>query len=155
MTDPAPGPRASPEYLHEIVAPSSDVDDLGHVSNVAIVRWVQEAALAHSAAVGWDFEAYLELGAVFVIRRIEIDYLRPAFAGDRIHLTTWVEGWKGASSVRRTRIVRGSDGLELARAKVQWAMVDLATGRPRRIPPEMGVAFAVDPYSVAGPRRAP
>lgn len=141
--------------MHDIVAADSEVDELGHVSNVAYVGWVQEAARAHSVAVGWDFEAYKSLGAVFVVRRIEIDYLRPTFAGDRISLITWVEGWKAASSLRRTRVVRSGDGTELARAAVQWALVDLATRRPRRIPPAMGEAFARVPYSMAGRSGAP
>ena len=125
------------EFHLDIVAAKEDIDELGHVSNVAYVRWVQEAARAHSEASGFGMAEYQKLGAVWVVRRHDIEYLLPAFAGDAIRLTTWVESWNAASAERRTRIVRG--GEELARATTLWVLV--ANGRPKRIPPEMRAAF--------------
>ncbi len=123
----------------EITTPPSDIDDLGHVSNVAFVRWIQEVAVAHSAASGWTFAEYQRIGAIFVVRKHEVEYLAPAFAGDRITLSTWVEAWTAATADRRTRIVR--DGVELVRATTLWVLVSTEGGRPRRIPPEMRGAF--------------
>lgn len=127
------------EFRLEVVASPDDVDELGHVSNLVYLRWVLDAARAHSRAVGWDFDAYRRLGAVWVVRHHEIDYLQPAFGGDRLQIVTWVESWAAASSVRRTRIER--DGRELAHAATQWVFVALDGGRPRRIPAEMRNAF--------------
>ena len=131
----------------EIVAAPEDVDNLGHVSNIAYVRWVQDVAVAHSVAVGWDYAAYVQAGAVFVVRRHEIEYVVPAYAGDRIRLVTWVQSWRGATCERRTRIERGSDGRELCRGVTQWVRVAAAaagqtSGRPKRIPPEIVSAFS-------------
>ena len=42
------------------------------------------AALAHSAAEGWPAEAYQKLGAGWVVRSHQIEYLQPAFPGDQI-----------------------------------------------------------------------
>ena len=134
--------RASPEFADELDAPAEDVDELGHVSNVAYIRWIQEVAKAHSRAVGWDHDAYKRLGAVFVVRRHEVDYLAPVYAGERVRLTTWIAGWSAATSERRTRIVRAGDGRELCRASTLWALVSLGSGRPRRVPPEIRAAFA-------------
>ena len=67
-----------------ITAAADDIDELGHVSNLVYLRWVLDAALAHSAAAGWDHAAYRRLGAVFVVRRHEIDYLAPVVAGDEV-----------------------------------------------------------------------
>jgi acyl-CoA thioester hydrolase len=125
-----------------MVAPSSDIDELGHVSNIAYVRWIQEVAKAHSAAVGLDHAAYLRLGAVFVVRRHEVEYLAPAYAGDEVRLETWIEKWSAATSERRTRIVRASDGRDLARATTVWAFISIETLRPRRIPAELVAIFA-------------
>ena len=132
---------ATREHRIDIVASSADVDELGHVSNVAFVRWVQEVAKAHSETVGWDVDAYRRLGAVFVVRRHEIDYLAPAFEGDRITIVTWIESWSAATSIRCTRVVRDSDQRELARAATTWALVSVESGRPRRIPREIVDAF--------------
>ena len=123
----------------------ADIDMLGHASNIAYLRWVQDVAVAHSAAVGLDMEGYSQLGAVFVVRRHEIDYMLPALLDDRIELLTHVESWKGASSERKTRIVRLRDGAELARAHTRWAYVSIETGRPTRIPAELQRAFGFTP----------
>ena len=126
----------------EIVASPDEIDELNHVSNLVYLRWVLRVAQAHSTAVGYDWDAYHELGAVFVVRRHEIDYLRSAYAGDHISLRTWVETWNGASCVRETSIVRISDGEELARASTLWAYVASDSGRPRRIPAALKDSFA-------------
>lgn len=132
----------------EVRAEAADIDELDHVSNLVYVRWVQQAATSHSAAIGWDFEAYRRLGAVFVVRRHEIDYLRSAVLGDRIVLRTWVDSWKAVSSVRMTSIVRldgpgdaPEGGTELARARTTWALVSTDTGRPVRIPDDLRERF--------------
>ena len=123
------------------IAQPEDIDELGHVSNIAYVRWVQDVATQHSSAVGLDFQAYQRLGGVFVVRRHEIDYLVPALVHDEIELLTHVESWKGAASERKTRIVRLRDGVLLARATTRWAYVSLTTGRPSRIPETIQHAF--------------
>ncbi len=50
-----------------------------------------------------------------------------------------------ASSVRRTRILRASDGTELCRASTDWAFLDLGRGRPRRIPEDIRIRFPIEP----------
>lgn len=131
---------ASPIFTLETVADKSVIDELSHVSNVAYVGWIQEAAKAHSRAVGWDSAAYFALGAVFVVRRHEIEYLAPLREGEAVRVSTWIEAWTAVTSERHTRIERAGGG-DVVRAKTLWAMIDFASGRPRRIPPEIREAF--------------
>ncbi|RMH39117.1 MAG: acyl-CoA thioesterase [Deltaproteobacteria bacterium] len=133
----------SPVYALDLIADPSDVDELGHISNLVYVRWVLDVARAHSDAVGWTHDAYRRLGAVWVVRRHEIDYLRPVRAGDRVQLATWVDAWRGASSIRRTSIRAGD--VEAARASTLWAFVSFDSGRPVRIPDRLKVDFAGAP----------
>src|SRR5262245_33450092 len=116
-----------------------DVDELGHVNNLVYVRWVLDAAMAHSRAVGWDFSAYRRAGGFFVVRRHEIEYLRPAFPGDRVRVDTWIDEWTRVTCLRRTRIVNGD--AELARAKTSWVFVAVDGGKPMRIPEDVTRSF--------------
>ena len=134
-------PRLSPVFTDEIVAAKDDIDELGHVSNLVYLRWVQDVAKAHSSSVGWDHARYVREGAVFVVREHHLAYLAPAFAGERLRVTTWIATWRGASSERRTRIERVADSRELARARTLWVFVSTEATRPRRIPPELVAAF--------------
>ena len=140
MTQPIPQPERRVFQLDLTVA-EADIDMLDHASNIAFVRWIQDVALAHSAAVGLTFQAYQRLGAVFMVVRHEIDYLRPALRGDALQARTWISSVRAASCVRSTQLVRASDEQLLARALTTWGFIEMATGRPRRIPEEVRVAF--------------
>jgi len=122
-----------------------DVDELGHAGNLVYVRWVLEAALAHSTSVGLDQAAYLARREVWVVRSHEIHYLRPALPGERLEIETRIASMAAANSIRRTRILRASDRVELCRATTDWAFLDLDRGRPRRIPQDIRSRFAIEP----------
>ena len=121
------------------------IDMLDHVSNIAYLRWIQDAALAPSAAVGLGLDAYGQLGAVFVVRRHEIDYLRPALRGETLEVRTWIDSAFAAKCKRATEIVRvaaAAEPIVVARAMTTWGFVEFATGRPVRIPDSVRAAFS-------------
>lgn len=132
-------------FVWPLTVAELDVDGLGHASNIAYVRWLQDAAVAHSSAVGLTYQRYVELGGVFVVRRHEIDYLRPALRGDALEVRTHVASVMAAKSERRYDVVRLSDETVMARAVTIWGFVDMASGRPSRIPDEIHVAFGFAP----------
>ncbi len=137
-----PEERSEPRIFQlDLVVEGADIDMLGHASNIAFVRWIQDVALAHSAAVGLDFEAYQRLGAVFMVVRHEIDYMRPALRGDVVQARTWISSVRAASCERSTQLVRASDGQTLAKGLTTWGFIEMASGRPRRIPEDVRVAF--------------
>ncbi|MDZ7619296.1 MAG: thioesterase family protein [Patescibacteria group bacterium] len=143
------GPPASVEirlrdvfrYCHTVV--SAEIDVLGHANNVAYVEWMQQAALAHSAALGWPFQRYKDHGSGWVARSHRIDYRQPALPGDEIVVETWVATMQKVTSVRQYRILRVADAKLLADAETKWAFINFATGQPVRIPAEISAAFAV------------
>jgi acyl-CoA thioester hydrolase len=133
-----PPPRAA--FSHRIIVTSRDIDPLGHANNVVYLQWVQDVAVAHSRAVGLDWDAYQKLGAIFVVRKHEIEYLSFALEGETLQVETWVSLTRGATSVRETRLCK-PDGTASARASTTWVLYDLASGRPRRVPPEVSKRF--------------
>jgi acyl-CoA thioester hydrolase len=128
---------------HMIERVVEQVDRQGHANNVLYVQWMQEAAVAHSSAVGLTPEKYTELGAAFVVRRHEIEYRRPAPLGARIQVHTWITGFRGPTSRRCYRFLNADTHEELARAMTDWVYIDTATSRPTRVPPEVTRLFPV------------
>jgi acyl-CoA thioester hydrolase len=128
------------EYPH--VVTHEDIDELGHAGNFHFVRWMQHAAVAHSAANGWPPERHYELGAGWVVRSHQITYLKPAFEGDELVITTWVGNIRPATSLRHYEI-RRNDGALLARAETDWAFINYATQRPVRIPAAVADCFEI------------
>jgi len=129
----------SERFSFPIIADEADIDGLGHVSNLVYLRWVLEAATAHSTARGWDLDAYKQLGSVWVVRRHELDYLGQVTLGQSLVAETWVDSWKQVSCVRKTELIR--DGQVVARCATTWAFLSLASGRPQRIPEQLLAAF--------------
>jgi acyl-CoA thioester hydrolase len=129
------------EYPHTVS--HDEIDEQGRANNVVYVSWMQDAAIAHSAALGWTPERYLELGVGWVARSHWIEYLLPAMAGDEIIVETRVSDMKKVTSKRVYRILRRSDREVLAKAETNWAFVNYATGKPTRILPEIAGAFPV------------
>jgi acyl-CoA thioester hydrolase len=120
------------------------LDDNGHVNNVRFVRWMQDAAVAHSDRTGCS-RLTKDEGATWVARSHAIEYLRPAFLGDRIAVLTWVSSWRRVRSLRRYRFVRETDGALLARGETDWVFVDTQSGRPRHIPEAVARVFTLVP----------
>lgn len=123
------------------VVEDEDIDGLGHASNIAYVRWIQDVAIAHSTSCGFDLEAYRQLGGVFIVRRHEIDYLRPVLRGNRLALRTRIDIAMAAKCKRATEIALEDEGTIVARAVTTWGFIDFSTGRPVRIPEPIRAAF--------------
>jgi acyl-CoA thioester hydrolase len=127
-----------PVFTHRIVAPADAIDELGHVNNAVWVQWIQEVALAHWYSVA---DPAHQDDYIWVVVRHEIDYLRPAFEGEVLAGRTWVgEAPKGARFDRHMEFV-GEDGKLRVRANTVWAIIDKASGRPIRVPPEVIAPF--------------
>jgi len=131
----------SPEFRMRMVASEDDVDQLGHISNIAYVRWIQDVAVSHSDAVGFTQADYERVGAIFVVRKHTIEYLQSAFGSEELILCTHIAWWRAAVTERRTQVLRASDESVLVEAATLWALVSTTSGRPRRISPELEAAF--------------
>ena len=118
-----------------------EMDALGHVNNAVYQHYLEQAAVEHSEHLGFNQERYQELGGIFVMRRIEIDYLRPAVAGDNLEVTTWLQTMRGPRAVRRYEIRQQGHEQLLVTAQALWVWVDTKAMRPRAIPRQLLDAF--------------
>jgi acyl-CoA thioester hydrolase len=105
---------------------------------------MQEAAVRHYESIG-GIPLTLALGATWVVRSHNIEYLRPAFAGDRIEVSTWVVNIRRVRSLRRYRFIRVTDGKLLVKGETDWVFVDAQTGAPLAVPEEIIKIFPLLP----------
>jgi len=127
-------------YRYELTVPKEAEDQNGHVNNVEYLRWMQDAAMKHSETVGCT-QATNAVGATWVVRTHKIEYLKPAFAGDRVAVVTWVSNYRRVLSLRKYRIYRPADRALLAEGETDWVFVDAQKGTLRSIPKEVRVTF--------------
>jgi len=133
-----------PVYSYEFTVPTDALDENGHVNNVRFVQWMQEAAVRHYESLG-GIPLTQAIGATWVVRSHNIEYLRPAFAGDRIEVRTWVVNIRRVRSLRRYRFLRVTDGKLLVKGETDWVFVDASTGAPRLVPEEIIKIFPLLP----------
>jgi acyl-CoA thioester hydrolase len=138
-------PRHPGVFAHTFTIPAASMDGNGHVNNLEYLRWMQEIAMAHSDARGWDLARYGEAGSSWVVRSHAIEYLRPAFAGEALTVLTWIEGFEQQESLRHYLFWRERDRKVLAKSRTLWVYVDATTGRARPIPAEFRSAFDLVP----------
>ena len=111
-----------------------DTDFGGVVYYANYLKFLERGRTEALRALGVDQVALKDRGTVFVVRRIEADYLKPARFDDVLEVRTWAEQIKRASILMGQEIWRGPDRLLTARITIA-CMAE--TGRPVRIPPEI------------------
>ncbi len=127
-----------PRFTKTITATPEDIDELGHVNNAVWVRWIQDVAVSHWAAVAAPEhrDAY-----IWVVTRHEIDYRGNVSAGETVTAETWVpDPPKGARFDRHMRFT-DAEGRVKVEAVSTWAMLDRVTGRLVRVRSEIAAPF--------------
>ncbi len=133
--------RDKKKFSFPIKVSHQDIDSLKHVNNEIYIKWLMEAANAHSTALGYGIEVFLKNDECFVVRRHEVDYLAPAFLDEDLIVETWVENMKLKASTRVYEIKRARDHKVLVTAKTIWIYIKLSTGKPTEIPPQIVQSF--------------
>ena len=114
------------------------IDELGHVNNAVWVQWMEAIATAH-----WEAVALPEHRAAYawVVTRHEIDYRGNVSAGEQVTAHTFIpEGPIGARFDRRVDF-RNAEGKVIVSARTTWAMIEIASGRIKRVPREVAAPF--------------
>ena len=123
-------------FSHSFRVDTADIDAQNHVNNVAYVRWIQDAAVAHWFSVTTEIQREK---LTWIVTRHEIDYKKPAFENEEITIETWVGEPTRVSWERFTEIKRGAD--LLVKARSVWCLIDRETLKPTRITAELKEIF--------------
>jgi len=139
-----------PRYDHpaphviELEVRTADIDAYDHVNNAVYLTWLDRAAWSHSAALGLPLERCVALRRGMAALRTEIDFVRAALLGDRVHVATWIADSDERLRVeRRFQVVRAADDITLARARTEYVCINLDTGRAVRMPELFARAYVV------------
>ncbi len=121
------------KFIIELKVRSYECDLYGHVNNAVYLNYFEAARVEFLEAIDLDLNKLKNIGFLLPIVRIEIDYKRPLFAGERIEISAeWVK--RGVSSaVFRQAVIKKGTGELAAQALVTWVATDLR-GKPIAIP---------------------
>lgn len=109
-----------------------DTDFSGVVYHASYLRFMERGRTEWLRAIGLD-QGAIHAGAApfaFVVRRMTIDWLKPARMDDVLTVETRVAELGGASADLVQTVLRGAERLVEAQARIAC----VAGGRPRRLP---------------------
>ena len=119
-----------------------EIDSAQIVNNPVYLDYIEDCGMQVIAAHGWPVDRMTSAGFAIILRRHQIEYLQPARRDDELEIATWASDVKRSSATRHYTISRVSDGALLAQIHTLGVWIDLATGRPIRIPADFIQNFA-------------
>ncbi len=129
MKHPPPGPAHS----FPIRVYFEDTDAGGMAYHANYLRWAERARTESLRDMGLPHQLMMERHhSILVVRRIEVEYWRPARLDDAIVVETRVMAVRGVTLLLDQRMVRGEEAL--AALHVELACIDRHSLRPKRIP---------------------
>lgn len=108
-----------------------DTDMAGIVYHANYLKFIERARSDWVRERGLDQNAMRAAGIVFVVRRIEGDYLAAARYDDCLNVLTNVESMSGVRLIMRQEVWRAEDLLFRAKVTAVCATMD---GKPTRLP---------------------
>ncbi|WP_043364801.1 tol-pal system-associated acyl-CoA thioesterase [Belnapia sp. F-4-1] len=137
-------PPSGPAHSFPIRVYFEDTDAGGVAYHANYLRWAERARTESLRDMGLPHHLMMERHhSILVVRRIEVEYWRPARLDDAIVVETRVMAVKGVTLQLDQRMVRGGEAL--AALHVELACIDRDTLRPRRIPEPWRTALADAP----------
>jgi acyl-CoA thioester hydrolase len=123
-----------------------DTDAGRIVYHANYLRFMERGRTNHLRLMGAEqhslfAEAKQEMpGFAFVVRSMQIDFLRPARMDDVLDIVTWPRAVKGASIVLAQEVRRGHDVLVKAEVRVAF----ISEGRAQPIPRSLRILLKAD-----------
>ena len=123
-----------------------DTDFTGIVYHANYLRYMERGRTNYLRLIGADHRALFEAaekeapGFAFVVRSMNLDFLRPARMDDVLDVVTEPKEVKGASITLRQRVMRGDELLAEAHVRVAF----ISGGRARPIPKPLRTAMKAD-----------
>jgi acyl-ACP thioesterase len=128
VSDLVPLPERGRRFSAERPVRLGDVSPRGRLRLDAIVRYLQDTSSDDTA------DSALEDADGWVVRRTVVEVATFPVLRERLGLTTWCSG-TGSHWAERRISVTGDLGAAIEASTV-WVHLDMATGRPRRLPPQ-------------------
>lgn len=118
-----------------------DTDAGGVVYHARYLDFFERCRMEWLRALGIESAALVAAsGILFIVRSLEIEYLKPARLDDALDVDVRLEALGGVQLMLRQHVRRGDD--TLVSGRVQLAAVSAAGMKPARLPPDLRARLA-------------
>ncbi|MEJ1439036.1 MAG: tol-pal system-associated acyl-CoA thioesterase [Candidatus Sedimenticola sp. (ex Thyasira tokunagai)] len=122
------------EFIWPVRVYYEDTDSGGVVYYANYLKFMERARTEWLRQLGFEQDELLEKeGILFAVRRVAVDYLRPARFNDELLVSASISK-QGRASLTFQQEIRMADGQTLCRGEVQVAALDAVRFRPVSLP---------------------
>lgn len=121
----------------------SELDNKGFLSLVQIVNYFQDCSTFHSEDIGRGPSTFSDSNLVWVLSAWQIVVERYPELGEELEICTAPHSFKGFSGNRNFWIL-DKKGARIAYANSIWTLINMTTGMPSRITPNLIEGFQVE-----------
>ena len=121
----------------------SEVDGSGVLTVPALLDYFQDASVFHSESLELGVDHLMKEQIAWVLSSWQIKIERMPKLYEKVRVQTWPHGFKSFFGYRNFAIC-SEQGEMLAYANSTWVFMNMATGRPSKIPEYMLEAYVMD-----------
>lgn len=122
----------------------SEAGSNGRLTYASMLNYFQDSSTLHSESLGESGKSLFEKKMAWVLSFWQICIEDMPKLSEEVVVSTWPYDTKGLLGYRNFCMEK-PDGTRLAGANSIWALIDLETGRPMRIPKEVGDVYPDEP----------
>lgn len=141
----------NPWFETHVTTRSYEMDAFGHLNHAVYLNYFEVARIRLLEEVGFPVQELLGRGWGVHVVRVEVDYRKEAFMGERVRIRTRLHHTRRSRVTVAQQIVRDRpEGPEiLCEARVTWVWV-AENGRPQRVPEGVLRALEEGPTVTSG-----
>lgn len=128
------------ESVHTVA--SYELDSFGHANNAVFLNYLEKARGDFMVARGMHFDDFFKWRKYPLVVRANLEFKRPAKAGDTLHITARITAHTQTSFTLQYEVHERDSGHLVLTAETFHVFVD-DRNRPTRMPPEFHQNFIV------------
>lgn len=122
----------------------SEADSKERLTCAALLNYFQDSSTLHSETLGASGKSLYENQMAWILSFWQICIEDMPSLSEDIIVSTWPYDTKGLFGMRNF-CMEGADGRRLASANSIWVLINTETGRPIKIPTEVGALYPDEP----------
>ena len=128
----------------ELVVRPDDIDMNNHVHSSRYIDYLLAARFDQMRrCYKMPMEEFIERGFGWVMKTFTVEFLRQLRIGETVVVRTWLEVLERRDVLVKFEMVKKETGKLSAEGNARFTLIDLKTGRPAVIPPDI-----IDRYSI-------
>lgn len=134
----------SPKFRMEFEVHYHEVNPYEEATPLAMLYYLEDAAIAHSEAVGYGIRRLKSEGLAWILNRWHLQMDQYPFRGEKVIVETWPSKFERFYATREFLIIDTNQKI-IGRATSLWVFFNTETKRPLRISSEFLDAYGLDP----------